>query len=89
MNQEVFISEKVKEAVKSLYGEAAAALPVQLQATRKEFEGDVTAVMFPLLKVSRKSPEATGEEVGSWLKENTPEIESYNVVKGFLNIKIY
>lgn len=88
MNQEVFISEKVKEAVKSLYGEAAAALPVQLQATRKEFEGDVTAVMFPLLKVSRKSPEATGEEVGSWLKENTPEIESYNVVKGFLNIKI-
>lgn len=88
MNQEVFISEKVKEAVKSLYGEAAAALPVQLQATRKEFEGDVTAVMFPLLKVSRKSPEATGEEVGAWLKENTPEIESYNVVKGFLNIKI-
>ncbi len=88
MNQEIFISEKVKEAVKTLYGASAEGLPIQLQATRKEFEGDVTAVMFPLLKVSRKSPEATGEEVGAWLKENTPEIESYNVVKGFLNIKI-
>lgn len=88
MNQEVFLSEKISKAVVSLYGEGAASLPIQLQATRKEFEGDVTAVMFPLLRVSKKSPEATGEEVGAYLLENTPEIESYNVVKGFLNIKI-
>lgn len=88
MNQEIFISKKVKEAVTELYGASAEGLSIQMQATRKEFEGDVTAVMFPLLKVSRKSPEATGEEVGAWLKEHTPEIESYNVVKGFLNIKI-
>lgn len=88
MNQEIFISKRVKEAVTELYGASAEGLSIQMQATRKEFEGDVTAVMFPLLKVSRKSPEATGEEVGAWLKEHTPEIESYNVVKGFLNIKI-
>lgn len=87
MNQEVFISNKVKEAVKALYGADASNLPVQIQATRKEFDGDLTAVMFPLLKVSRKSPEATGEEIGAWLKSNTPEIDSFNVVKGFLNIK--
>ena len=62
-------------------------MPIQVQATRKEFEGDATLVTFPLLKTSRKSPEATGQEIGEWLKANTPEIESFNVVKGFLNIK--
>lgn len=87
MNQELFISNKVKNAVEALYGASAANLPVQIQTTRKEFDGDVTAVMFPFLKLSRKSPEATGEEVGAYLKANVPEIESYNVVKGFLNIK--
>lgn len=88
MNQEVFLLEKIKEGVVSLYGDGAASLPIQLQATRKEFEGDVTAVMFPLLKVSKKSPEATGEEVGNYLKEHAPEVDSFNVVKGFLNIKL-
>ena len=55
MNQEIFISKKVKEAVTELYGASAEGLSIQMQATRKEFEGDVTAVMFPLLKVSRSS----------------------------------
>ncbi len=87
MNQEIFISTKIKNAVEALYGASAANLPIQIQSTRREFEGDVTAVMFPFLKVSRKSPEATGEEIGSYLLSSTSEIVSYNVVKGFLNIK--
>jgi len=88
MNQESFISEKVKNALEALYGASAVNLPVQIQATRKEFEGDVTVVTFPYLKTSRKAPEATGQEIGEWLKNNVEEIETYNVVKGFLNIKL-
>lgn len=88
MNQETFIQNKVKSATEALYGASAANLQIQIQATRKEFDGDVTAVMFPLLKVSRKSPEATGEEVGKYLLENVPEVSAYNVVKGFLNITL-
>ena len=72
MNQEQFISDKVKNAMEALYGASAANLPLQTQATRKEFEGDVTAVMFPFLKVSKKSPEMTGEEVGQYLLANPP-----------------
>jgi len=87
-SQETFISEKVKYALEALYGASAVNLPVSTQATRKEFEGDITVVTFPYLKTSHKSPEATGEEIGAWLKENVTEIESYNVVKGFLNIKL-
>ena len=87
MNQEQFIQDKVKYALEALYGASGVNLPIQVQATRKEFEGDATLVTFPLLKTSRKSPEATGQEIGEWLKANTPEIESFNVVKGFLNIK--
>lgn len=88
MNQETFIYDKLKSATEALYGASAANLPIQIQATRKDFEGDVTAVTFPLLKASRKSPEATGEELGKYLLENVPEVTSYNVVKGFLNIKL-
>ena len=88
MNQEVLISQKVKEAVSSLYGVDTEGLVIQTQATRKEFEGDVTAVMFPLARTSKKSPEVTGQEIGEYLMQNTPEIESFNVVKGFLNVKL-
>ena len=77
MNQEQFIQDKVKYALEALYGASGVNLPIQVQATRKEF----------LLRTSRKSPEATGQEIGEWLKANTPEIENFNVVKGFLNIK--
>ena len=87
MNQEQFIQDKVKNALEALYGASGVNSPIQVQATRKEFEGDATLVTFPLLRTSRKSPEATGQEIGEWLKANTPEIESFNVVNGFLNIK--
>jgi len=88
MNPEVLITKKIKEAVFKLYGIEAGKEMFQTQATRKEFEGDVTAVMFPLLKYSKKSPEMTGQEVGTVIKEISPEVESFNVVKGFLNIKL-
>ena len=88
MNLDNFIAEKVSRAVESLYGAKAPEGGIQLSPTRKEFEGDVTLVTFPLLRISKKSPEATAEEIGAYLKDNLPQIESYNVVKGFLNIKI-
>ena len=88
MNLDKFLAEKIAAAVESLYGVQAPEGAIQLSATRKEFEGDVTLVTFPLLRISRKSPEATAEEIGAYLKANLPQVESYNVVKGFLNIKI-
>ncbi|MBP5316108.1 MAG: arginine--tRNA ligase [Bacteroidales bacterium] len=77
-----------KDAVKALYGAEPADGALQFQATRKEFEGDVTLVVFPLLKLSRKSPEVTATEIGEYMKANASGIESFNVVKGFLNIKM-
>jgi len=77
-----------KEAVKELYGVGLEADELQLQATRKEFEGDLTLVVFPLLKLSRKSPEATADEIGGYMKAKDSRIDSYNAVKGFLNIKL-
>jgi arginyl-tRNA synthetase len=72
--------------MKALYGEES--VPLQLQKTRKEFEGDITLVVFPLAKLGDKSPEETGTEVGEWLVANVPQVEGFNVVKGFLNIKL-
>ncbi len=88
MNPEQLITKKVREAVSALYSENLPETFFQTQATRKEFEGDITAVMFPLLKISKKSPEQTGEDIGRFITSNSEEIESYNVVKGFLNIKL-
>ncbi len=88
MNPEVFISNKTKGAVKAIYNAEVDDKLVQTQTTRKEFEGDITVVAFPLLKTSRKSPEATAMEIGEYIKANEPMVESYNVVKGFLNIKL-
>ena len=88
MNLESFIAEKVACATEVLYGTKAPLEAIQLSATRKEFEGDITLVAFQLLRLSRKSPEATAQEIGAYLKENVPQIESFNVVKGFLNLKI-
>lgn len=87
MNIEQFIQQHVSRCIESLYGDTGGA-PVQIQKTRKEFEGDMTLVVFPLLKLSRKSPEATAEEIGSALVGSVPEISGYNVVKGFLNISL-
>ena len=86
MSPDRFIIEKTREAVTALYGTELPQASFQVQVTRKEFEGDYTVVVFPLLKVSHLSPEATAAAIGDWLKENTDEISGYNVVKGFLNL---
>lgn len=86
MSPDKYIIEKTKEAVAALFGAGLPEASFQVQVTRKEFEGDYTLVVFPLLKVSRLSPEATGNAIGEWLKENTEEIAGYNTVKGFLNL---
>ncbi len=77
-----------KTALKKLYNLDAADNQIQFQATRKEFEGDVTLVVFPFLKFSKKPPESTGEEIGHLLVENVEAVTSFNVIKGFLNLVI-
>ena len=86
MSPDKYIIEKTKEAVSALYGASLPDASFQVQVTRKEFEGDYTLVVFPLLKVSHLSPEATGNAIGEWLKANTGDIAGYNTVKGFLNL---
>ena len=85
INAEEFILSVVKRATEELYGVGD---NIQIQKTRKEFEGDYTVVVFPLLKASRKSPEATATELGEKIVASTPEIKSFNVIKGFLNLAI-
>ncbi len=87
MNIENYIAEKAHNAVTQLYGEIDAKL-IQISATRKEFTGDFTLVVFPLVKMSRKSPEQTANEVGEKIVSLFPEIEAFNVIKGFLNLKL-
>ena len=86
MTPETFIIAKASEAIQALYGVQIDPATLQVQVTRKEFEGDYTLVVFPLLKVSKAAPEATGNAIGEWLRTNCPEIASYNTVKGFLNV---
>lgn len=88
MSPEKFIIEKASLAVEALYGTSVPENTLQVQITRKEFEGDYTLVVFPLLKISKSKPEDTGNAIGEWLKANCPEIASYNTVKGFLNISL-
>lgn len=88
MKIENIVAEGVVKAVEELYRSELKPQDVQIQATRKEFEGNLTVVVFPLLRMSRKSPEATGQEIGQWLKDHLPEIEKFNVVKGFLNLTV-
>ena len=83
-----FIIEAVLKAVKHLYQTDITADSVNLQETRKEFEGQVTIVTFPFIKFSRKSPEQTGVEIGEYLKKLLPQIAAINTVKGFLNISL-
>ena len=75
-------------AVKALYGADVQPAMVQLQKTKKEFEGHLTLVTFPLLRLSRKNPEQTAQEIGAWLQENEPMVSRFNVIKGFLNMSI-
>ena len=86
MTPESFIQNKAAEAIKNIYGTEVGPESLQIQVTRKEFEGDYTLVVFPLLRISHSSPENTGNAIGEWLKANVSEISGYNSVKGFLNI---
>ena len=88
MSIESLLTTKVIEAVKQCYDADVDKDKVQLQATRKEFAGDLTVVVFPFTRFSKKSPEETGKELGGYLKQHIEEIKDYNVVKGFLNIEI-
>ena len=85
VNIEEFILSVVKRTTEELYGTSD---NIQIQKTRKEFEGDYTVVVFPLLRASRKSPEATATELGEKIVASTPEIKSFNVIKGFLNLVV-
>ena len=82
------LTESVLKGVKELYGVEVPAKMVQLQKTKKEFEGHLTLVVFPFLKASKKGPEQTAQEIGEYLKRNEPAIASFNVIKGFLNLTI-
>ena len=88
MSIDNIISQAVAKAITALYGVDVDASTIVPQATKKEFEGNLTVVVFPFLKASRKSPEATATEIGEWLKANEPAVEKFNVIKGFLNISI-
>ncbi|MGV6945421.1 arginine--tRNA ligase [Sphingobacterium kyonggiense] len=83
--QELLI-EKTVEAVNVLYNSAIEASQLALQETRKEFEGQLTLVVFPVTRYSKKSPEVTGSEIGAYLQEQIAEISAFNVIKGFLNL---
>lgn len=88
MNLESILSEGVIQAVSELYGQTISPDIIQFQKTKKEFEGDITLVVFPFVKLARKSPEQTGEEIGAFLKSRFESIEKYNIIKGFVNFTI-
>ena len=78
----------VINGLKALYGQEVPEKMVQLQKTKKEFEGHLTLVVFPFLKMSKKGPEQTAQEIGEYLKANDPAVAAFNVIKGFLNLTI-
>ena len=88
MNIEQRLIASVMNGVKALYGQEVPEKMVQLQKTKKEFEGHLTLVVFPFLRMSKKGPEQTAQEIGEYLKANEPMIAGYNVIKGFLNLSI-
>lgn len=88
MNIESIIKDKVAEAIVSCYQQEINQEMVQIQKTRREFSGDLTVVVFPFLRISKKSPEQTANELGEFLQKNVEAISAYNVVKGFLNLEI-
>ncbi|MBD5336721.1 MAG: arginine--tRNA ligase [Bacteroides sp.] len=88
MTLDQIIAEGAAKAAKELYGADFAPESVVTQATRKDFEGNITVVVFPFTKASHKKPEDTGAEIGQWMKENLDEVVGFNVIKGFLNLSI-
>ena len=88
MSIDNLLSQAVARAVKELYGVDTEAASIVPQTTKKEFEGNLTIVVFPWVKAARKSPEQVGTEIGNWLVDNEPAVDRFNVIKGFLNIVI-
>ncbi|MFA6946896.1 MAG: arginine--tRNA ligase, partial [Pedobacter sp.] len=88
MTIENTIAECIQKAVSALYQTEAGLDIIVIQETRKEFEGQVTAVIFPVTKFSKKTPEQTGTEIGKYLKEQLKEVIAFNVIKGFLNLSV-
>ena len=85
---EIVLKEKIREAVKFIYNCEVTDDLIQIQETRKDFKGDFTLVVFPLLRFSKNTPENTGERIGNYLVDEFPAIAGYNVIKGFLNLEI-
>ncbi|GHT31816.1 arginine--tRNA ligase [Bacteroidia bacterium] len=89
MSIEEQITNGVIAGIKALYGADVSAEQVQLQKTKKEFKGHLTLVVFPFLRISKKSPEQTAQEIGEYLRSNLPDVvEDFNVIKGFLNLTV-
>ena len=88
MNIEQQLTADARAAIKALYGQEVPDNLLQLQKTKREFEGHLTLVTFPLLRVSRKKPEETAQEIGQYLQENSDAVAAFNVVKGFLNLVV-
>ena len=85
---EIVLKEKIKEAVKIIYNSEVKDDLIQIQETRKDFKGDFTLVVFPLLRFSKNTPEKTGETIGQYLTDNFKAVSGFNVIKGFLNLEI-
>ncbi len=85
---EIVLKNRIKEAIKNLYNCSVGDDLIQIQETRKDFRGDFTLVVFPLLRCSKNTPEKTGETIGNYIIENFTEFAAFNVIKGFLNIEI-
>jgi len=85
---EIILKDKIKEAVRVLYNSEVTNNLIQLQETRKEFKGDFTLVVFPLLRFSKNTPEKTGESIGNYILTYFPSVAGFNVIKGFLNLEI-
>lgn len=88
MNVESIISDWCLEGAQIIYGKEITPSQIQIQKTKKDFEGDYTLIVFPFVKLARKSPEAIGQELGEYLLANVREVSAYNVIKGFLNISL-
>jgi len=86
MKAEHFLTQGVSQAVENLY--PGTVVPIEFQATRKDFSGDITLVVFAMLKVIKGRPEAIGDQIGAYLVANIPQVTAYNVVKGFLNLSL-
>ncbi len=85
---EEILTEKIKEAVRNLYKSDPGDELIQIQETRKDFKGDFTLIVFPLVRYSKNTPERTGDTIGKYLIESFPAVKGYNVIKGFLNLEV-